>query len=349
MAKLTLTDITGGYLSVAVFNANNTAIETALENTLSRDGTSPNTMSANLDLNSNLVTNIADGINNQDAISLAQLNAASVVASTITATGVTLADADGNYVATTAEGAFDELADDSFTFGGSKQFSGAVTFQQDWTLQSPDDSNYLTVQIGDDGIVDYLDIAGVVGHKFENYIRSDEGFYFPEIAAALADIASFGQFWVDTSGVPRFTGDNGTDHTLHRQGQVLDMNGAELQNASIANFTMPVESGTIASGVCTIDLDDGNVVEVTLTENITSWTINNKPSSGYFEILIKFVQDGTGSRTVAWAGDLATIDWPAGTAPTITTTATTGTDIVSLKNFDASAAAYFGNYSQDYQ
>lgn len=76
MAKLTLTDISSGYLSTSTFNANNTLIETALENTLSRDGTSPNTMGANLDMNSNRVVNLTDGVGNQDAVTVAQLNSA---------------------------------------------------------------------------------------------------------------------------------------------------------------------------------------------------------------------------------------------------------------------------------
>ena len=80
MAKLTLTDITSGFLSPTTFNANNTAIEAALENTLSRDGTSPNTMSANLDMNSNKITNLTDGTNNQDAVTVAMLNAATITA-----------------------------------------------------------------------------------------------------------------------------------------------------------------------------------------------------------------------------------------------------------------------------
>lgn len=67
MAKLTLTDISAGYTSTSTINANNALIEAALENTLSRDGTSPNTMSANLDLNSNKVVNVTDPTDNQDA------------------------------------------------------------------------------------------------------------------------------------------------------------------------------------------------------------------------------------------------------------------------------------------
>lgn len=57
MAKVTLTDLTGGFGSVDALNANFTAIETAMENTLSRNGTSPNTMTANLDMNGYAILN----------------------------------------------------------------------------------------------------------------------------------------------------------------------------------------------------------------------------------------------------------------------------------------------------
>jgi hypothetical protein len=58
VAKLTLNDIDSGYASVAALNANFTAIETAIENTLSLDGSVPNQMEANLDMNSNDILNV---------------------------------------------------------------------------------------------------------------------------------------------------------------------------------------------------------------------------------------------------------------------------------------------------
>ena len=61
MAKLTtsdLTTLTNETSAVATMNANNALIETAIENTLSRDGTTPNTMSADIDLNGNDLLNI---------------------------------------------------------------------------------------------------------------------------------------------------------------------------------------------------------------------------------------------------------------------------------------------------
>lgn len=57
MAKLTLNNVTSGYQSSTASNANNDLIEAAVENTLSRDGASPNQMEADLDMNSNDILN----------------------------------------------------------------------------------------------------------------------------------------------------------------------------------------------------------------------------------------------------------------------------------------------------
>ena len=66
MAKLTLSDLaTLDNSAISAINANNALIETAMENTLSRDGTTPNTMSADLDMNSNTILNI-DGLDMND-------------------------------------------------------------------------------------------------------------------------------------------------------------------------------------------------------------------------------------------------------------------------------------------
>ena len=67
MSKLTLTDITSGYGTATKINANNTLIETAMENTLSLDGTAPNQMSASLDMNSNRILNLAAPESSSDA------------------------------------------------------------------------------------------------------------------------------------------------------------------------------------------------------------------------------------------------------------------------------------------
>jgi hypothetical protein len=74
MAKLTLNAIGSRYGSIDALNDNSDLIEAALENTLSRDGTGPNNMESDLDMDSNNIINLADGVNNTDAVTVKQLN-----------------------------------------------------------------------------------------------------------------------------------------------------------------------------------------------------------------------------------------------------------------------------------
>jgi len=63
MAKLTLSDLANlenQTSAVTTINTNNQRIEDALENTLSRDGTTPNQMNADIDMNSNEILNLGD-------------------------------------------------------------------------------------------------------------------------------------------------------------------------------------------------------------------------------------------------------------------------------------------------
>src|SRR5574343_292295 len=78
MSKLTLSDLaslTNEQSAIATINANNALIETALENTLSRDGTSPNNMDADLDMDSNRTLNLPDAVSDQEPVTLSQFEA----------------------------------------------------------------------------------------------------------------------------------------------------------------------------------------------------------------------------------------------------------------------------------
>jgi hypothetical protein len=70
MAKLSLTTITSRYASVDALNANFEAIEEALENTLSRDGTAPNVLEADIDVNGNRILNLPTPLTSGEPINL---------------------------------------------------------------------------------------------------------------------------------------------------------------------------------------------------------------------------------------------------------------------------------------
>lgn len=72
MAKLTPTDVSSGYGATTIINDNLEDIATAIENTLSRDGTSPNQMEANLDMNSNRILNLVAAVSATEPVTLGQ-------------------------------------------------------------------------------------------------------------------------------------------------------------------------------------------------------------------------------------------------------------------------------------
>lgn len=75
MAKRpTLTDITSGFASSTALNLNNTEIEAAFDNTVSRDGSSPNFMLADFDLNSNKLLNVASPTGSLDGVNKAYVD-----------------------------------------------------------------------------------------------------------------------------------------------------------------------------------------------------------------------------------------------------------------------------------
>ena len=74
MAKLSLTPIGSRYGSIDALNANFDAIEAAIENTFSLDGTTPNTIDSNIDLDSNRIINLGNAVNNSDAVTLQQVS-----------------------------------------------------------------------------------------------------------------------------------------------------------------------------------------------------------------------------------------------------------------------------------
>lgn len=76
MAKLTLSDVqnlTNESSVITTLAQNNDLTEAAVENTLSRDGTSPNHMQAALDMNNNTIINLPDALTEQEPATYSQL------------------------------------------------------------------------------------------------------------------------------------------------------------------------------------------------------------------------------------------------------------------------------------
>jgi len=91
--------------------------------------------------------------------------------------------------------------------------------------------------------------------------------------------------------------------------------GAALQVNNTISFQSEYNNGNSGTSL-TVNWNNGNRQKVTMTGNCT-FTFT-APSSGVTNLLLKLVQDGTGSRTATWP---AAVKWPSGSTPTLTTTA----------------------------
>lgn len=91
MAKLTLNDLTSGYSAPTVVNSNNSLVEAAIENTLSRDGTGPNSMGADLDMGLNRILNLGAPVHQTDAVRVVDIeNGTVTVSPTVTWADITV-------------------------------------------------------------------------------------------------------------------------------------------------------------------------------------------------------------------------------------------------------------------
>lgn len=95
MAKLTTSDLTSlanENSAIATINDNFAAVEVAMEKTLSRDGTAPNTMAADLDMNSNKIINLPEATTNTEPVRKLEFDALETVLSGLVDDASTSAD-----------------------------------------------------------------------------------------------------------------------------------------------------------------------------------------------------------------------------------------------------------------
>lgn len=108
--KITLTNLVNlqnETTAVNAINSNNAVLTTAIDNTLSRDGTSPNQMGATLDMNSNRILNLPTPSSLQEPLRLADVvNTAGTTV--VTAAGVNYNNATSGLPGTNVQAAIDE-------------------------------------------------------------------------------------------------------------------------------------------------------------------------------------------------------------------------------------------------
>lgn len=127
-------------------------------------------------------------------------------------------------------------------------------------------------------------------------------------------------------------GDSNIDLKLAAKGTGKIAPQAPINHGAFTAYFTETDNGN-SSTADTIDWTLSNKQKSTLTGNCT-FTFTAPP--GPCSLILKLVQDGTGSRTVTWP---ATVHWSGGTAPTLTTTASK----VDIITFYWDGTTYFGN------
>lgn len=138
-----------------------------------------------------------------------------------------------------------------------------------------------------------------------------------------------------------------TDNAITRYdgttGKLVQNSGATIDDSGNLTAVNITSTGQIASNINdvgasgttkTINWNDANVQFVDMTGNCT-FTFSNPVSGGTYQLILK--QDATGSRTATWP---ATVLWPSGTAPTLSTAANS-IDIVTF-TYSALDTEYYG-------
>ena len=149
--------------------------------------------------------------------------------------------------------------------------------------------------------------------------------------AVTASITSFNNITGYTS-----SGATGTTSTNLVFSTTPTITTPVLTNPTITAYLETAPAIVNSSTTQTIALASGTVLSYTLTGNCT-FTMPATTNGTSF--IVRLIQDATGSRTATFTG----VKWPGGTVPTITTTASTGVDIIS---FVCIASVWYGNAAQ---
>jgi hypothetical protein len=115
--------------------------------------------------------------------------------------------------------------------------------------------------------------------------------------------------------------------------------GGDVTNVKMQRYRENVTTGSSSTSYA-VDLSTANIFDITMTGNCT-FTFTNPPSSGVsYSFMLILDQDATGSRTATWP---ASVKWPNGSTPTLTTTANK-TDILNFITVDG-GTTYYGALS----
>lgn len=117
----------------------------------------------------------------------------------------------------------------------------------------------------------------------------------------------------------------------------------DMNETPFLDFTVQNQFQITIGGTFTIDYRQGQSVNLTLNQNITSFVINNIPSSGRLaQMEFEITQSGSTPYTITWP---AGVDWPGGTAPDLSTLSSR--HLVHLRSRDG-GTTWLGTFASEF-
>lgn len=304
--------VSGTVISSTAFNALTSDLATGLTTALTKDGQT--TPTANITLGGYKITNLAAATLAADAVRFSQLQSGS------TNTYITAAGAD-TITGTVTPTLTAYTTGQQFSFVAAGTNTTAVTLNIDGVGAKAVTRAGTTALAAGDILIGQVALVEYDGTQFQ-----------------LLDPNAFTNLRV--SGTLTYGGVTLTNAVTGTGKMVLDTTPTiatpALTNPTVTAYLETAPAIVNSSTTQTISLASGTVLSYTLTGNCT-FTMPTATSGTSF--IVKLIQDGTGSRTAAFTG----VKYPGGTAPTITTTATTGTDILS---FVCINSVWYGTFAQ---
>lgn len=328
MTKITLADL--GNLQnettvVSTLNNNNALIEAAIENTVSRDGTSPNVMNASFDMNSNRILNLPEPISDLEPARLVDVR-------------------DGITGPQGPEGPQGPAGTDGTNgTNGAVAVSGTPTINQfaNWTDATTLKGTSITGLVKGNGAS--APSAAVSGTDYApattgtSILKAASGGFANAVAGTDYVAATSGSAVQKANGSGGLTAaTSGTDY----QAPIGTISGVAKGNG--ANTLTAATAGTdyVAPGTATAFTANQYFVPVVITDGANlAWTVSSAQKGvvtlggnrtmnavtgavhgATYTLFV--VQDATGSRTISWTTTgTGSFDFGTSGAPTLTTAA----------------------------
>ena len=241
MAKRpTTTSITTGHASITALNANITALKEGFDNTLSRDGSSPNTMSADIDLNGNDITNV-NTITNASGVD--------VVSAVTTLKDQAAASATAAASSQTAAASSQTAAAASQTAAAASQTSAATSATSAATSLDTFDDRFLGAKSSNpstDNDGDALATGALYFNTSDNNMRVWNGSAWQAVGPTSAEQTNINTVAGIASNVTTVAGIDSAVTTTAQSVAIL--NSLNAMFTAVENIAVTVASGSLYGG-----------------------------------------------------------------------------------------------------